>query len=185
MAATRSASRTLAVTRYIDRFTDLAGNVIAFLAVPLVLAVCYEVASRYLFNAPTIWAYDTSYMLYGTFFMLGAAYALLKGAHIRTDFFWDSFSVRTKGIIDSISYIVFFFPSFFLLGWVGYNEAVRSWRLDELADLTAWRPLLWPFKAVIPIACAFLMIQGVSELLKSLHAARTGEEIEHKEKVEV
>ena len=69
----------------------------AWLNVPLVLAVAYEVIARYAFNAPTIWSFDVTYMLYGTIFMLGAAYALHKGAHIRTDFFFERWSVRTKG----------------------------------------------------------------------------------------
>ena len=107
-------SRALLTTiRVIDTFTDLTGiDDFAWLSIPLVAAVAYEVFARYLFNAPTIWSFDLTYMLYGALFMLGAAYALHKGAHIRTDFFWDNFSPRTKGLIDSISYVVFFFPSF-------------------------------------------------------------------------
>ena len=84
-------SRALLTTiRVIDTFTDLTGSLIAWLSVPLVVAVAYEVFARYLFNAPTIWSFDLTYMLYGALFMLGAAYALHKGAHIRTDFFWDT-----------------------------------------------------------------------------------------------
>src|SRR5499427_9305806 len=93
--------------RRIDRFTDTTGVWIAWLNVPLVAAVSYEVIARYAFNAPTIWSFDVTYMLYGTIFMLGAAYALHKGAHIRTDFFYDKWTVKTKGMVDSISYFVF------------------------------------------------------------------------------
>src|SRR5262245_40505338 len=75
----------LATIRTIDHFTDRTGTVISWLSVPLVAAVAYEVVARYAFNAPTIWVFDTTYMLYGTLFMLGASYALHKGAHIRTD----------------------------------------------------------------------------------------------------
>ena len=101
----------LTVTAAIDRFTDAIGLVVAWLNVPLVLAVSYEVISRYVFNAPTIWVFDVTYMLYAAIFMLGAAYALHKGAHIRTDFFFENWSTRTKGVIDSIAYLVLFFPS--------------------------------------------------------------------------
>src|SRR5215510_5270776 len=93
----------MATIRAVDRFTDWTGTAVSWLSVPLVLAVSYEVVARYLFNAPTIWAFDATYMLYGALFMLGAAYALHKGAHIRTDFFWESFTPRTRGVIDSIS----------------------------------------------------------------------------------
>ena len=179
-------SRALLTTiRIIDTFTDLTGSLFAWLSVPLVAAVAYEVFARYLFNAPTIWSFDLTYMLYGAVFMLGAAYALHKGAHIRTDFFWDTFSPRTKGLIDSIAYIVFFFPSFVVLMLISWHEAEYAFQINETSDQTPWRPILWPFKGVVPLACLLLLIQGFSELLKSLYMARTGVELEHKEKVEV
>ncbi len=175
----------LTIIRSIDRLTDTTGPLIAMLAVPLVAAVAYEVVSRYIFHAPTTWAYDLTYMLYGTLFMLGAAYALHKGAHVRTDFFWEKFSTRTKGIIDAVSYIVFFFPALAILGYIGLHEAMYSFSIGEQSDQSPWRPILWPFKAVVPLACVLLLIQGISELIKSIYAARTGIELEQKEKVEV
>lgn len=169
----------------IDGFTDWTGTLISWLSVPLVLGVAYEVASRYLFNAPTVWAYDMTYMLYGSLFMLGAAYALHKGAHIRTDFFWEKFSIRRKGLIDAISYVVFFFPSLLMLFLISWHEFGYAFRINETSDQTPWRPVLWPFKFVVPLACLLLLIQGVSELIKSIYMARFGVELEHKEKVEV
>ena len=171
--------------RVIDKFTDVSGTVVAWLNVPLVLAVVYEVAMRYLFNAPTIWSFDVTYMLYGTIFMLGAAYALLKGAHIRTDFFFERWSIRTKGVIDSIAYIVFFFPSIFTFLLVSGAEGWYAYEINETSEQTPWRPILWPFKMVVPLACLLLLIQGVSETIKSVYAARLGIELEHKEKVEI
>ena len=175
----------LATIRMIDRFTDRTGTVFSWLTFFLVAAVCFEVIARYMFRAPTVWAYDVTYMSYGALFMLGAAYALHKGAHIRTDFFWEHFSIRKKGLIDSISYIVFFFPALVALLVISSEEALYAWRINETSDQTPWRPILWPFKAIVPAACVLLMIQGLSELLKSLYMARTGIEIEHKEKIEV
>jgi TRAP-type mannitol/chloroaromatic compound transport system permease small subunit len=184
-ATDRQSPALLAMIRIIDGFTDRTGTIISWLAVPLVLAVAYEVGARYLFNAPTIWAYDATYMLYGSLFMLGAAYALHKGAHIRTDFFWEKFSIRRKGFIDTISYIVFFFPSLIMLLLISWNEFHYSWQINEMSDQTPWRPVLWPFKFVVPLACLLLLIQGVSELIKSIYMVRTGVELEHKEKVEI
>jgi len=175
----------MATIRAVDRFTDWTGTAVSWLSVPLVLAVSYEVVARYLFNAPTIWAFDATYMLYGALFMLGAAYALHKGAHIRTDFFWEQFSARKKGWIDALSYVLFFFPGFATLLWLGTHEALYAWQINETSDQTPWRPILWPFKAVVPLACLLLLIQGFSEFLKSVYMARTGLELEHKEKVEV
>jgi len=173
------------IVRAIDRFTDTTGTWVAWLNVPLVLAVSYEVVARYAFDAPTIWSFDVTYMLYGTIFMLGAAYALHKGAHIRTDFFFEKWSIRTRGVIDSVAYILFFFPSLAVFLWVSGAEGWYAFGIGETSEQTPWRPILWPFKMVVPATCLLLMIQGVSETIKSVYAARTGLELEHKEKVEV
>jgi len=171
--------------RVIDKFTDVTGTWVAWLNVPLVLAVAYEVASRYLFNSPTIWSFDVTYMLYGTIFMLGSAYALYKGAHIRTDFFFERWSIRTRATIDSIAYLVFFFPSLILFFVVSWNEGWYAFQIGETSEQTPWRPILWPFKMVVPLACALLLIQSVSETIKSVWAWRTGIELDHKEKIEI
>ena len=185
MAEARPSRALIAAIRVIDTFTDITGTIVSWMSIPLVGAVAYEVIARYLFNAPTVWSYDVTYMLYGALFMLGAAYALHKGAHIRTDFFWENFSPRTKGLIDSIAYVVFFFPSLIALGVISYHEASYSLSINEMSDQTPWRPILWPFKFIVPVACALLVIQGISEFLKSFYMARTGIELEHKEKVEI
>ena len=171
--------------RVIDKFTDTTGTWVAWLNIPLMLAVSWEVGARYLFNAPTIWSFDVTYMLYGTIFMLGAAYALHKGAHIRTDFFFEKWSTRTKGVIDSIAYIVFFFPSIFTFLIVSGAEGWYAFEIGETSEQTPWRPILWPFKWVVPLACLLLLIQGVSETIKSVYAWLWSVELEHKEKVEI
>ena len=171
--------------RIIDKFTDTTGTAVAWLSMPLVLIVSYEVFARYAFNSPTVWSFDMTYMLYGTIFMLGAAYALHKGAHIRTDFFFERWSVRTRNVIDSIAYIVFFFPSLIVFLWVSGAEGWYAFQIGETSEQTPWRPILWPYKMVVPLACLLLLIQGVSETIKSVWAARTGIELEHKEKIEI
>jgi TRAP-type mannitol/chloroaromatic compound transport system permease small subunit len=173
------------IVRAIDKFTDTTGTWIAWLNIPLVAVVAWEVIARYVFSSPTIWSFDLTYMLYGTVFMLGAAYALHKGAHIRTDFFFEKWSVRTRGVIDSVAYIVFFFPSLFLFLIVSGGEGWYAFDIGETSEQTPWRPILWPYKMVVPLTCLLLMIQGVSETIKSLYAARTGIELEHKEKPEI
>jgi TRAP-type mannitol/chloroaromatic compound transport system permease small subunit len=169
-----AASGLLKTIRVIDTFSEWSGKAVAWLIVPLFLSLTYEGLARYLFNAPTLWAYDLSYMLYGAIFMLGAHYTLLRGAHIRTDMLWDKFSARTKGRIDAVAYLFFFFPAMALLFYASVDEAWHSWKMGELSEQTAWRPVLWPFKAVVPLTALLLMVQGVSELLKALYAARTG-----------
>jgi len=180
-----SAPLHIRIVRVIDKFTDTTGTWVAWLNVPLVLAVVYEVFARYAFNAPTIWSFDVTYMFYGTIFMLGAAYALHKGAHIRTDFFFERWSIRTRGTIDSIAYLVFFFPSLITFFVVSGAEGWYAFEIGERSEQTPWRPILWPFKMVVPLTCLLLLIQGVSETIKCVYAARTGIELEHKEKVEL
>jgi TRAP-type mannitol/chloroaromatic compound transport system permease small subunit len=169
----------------IDRFTDTTGSWISWLNLPLVGVVAWEVIARYAFNAPTIWSFDMTYMLYGTIFMLGSAYALHKGAHIRTDFFYEKWTARTKGMVDSISYLLFFFPSLVMLLAASASEAWYAFGIHETSEQTPWRPILWPYKSVVPATCVLLMIQGISETIKSIYAWRTGIELEHKEKIEI
>lgn len=171
--------------RVVDTMSEWAGNLFAWLIIPMVLGLTWEVIARYGFNAPTIWAFDATYMLYGSHFMLGAGYALLKGAHIRTDFLYEKYSDRTKGIIDALAYILFFFPSMIMILLSSIDDAAHSWRIGELSEQTAWRPPLYPFKTVIPLAAALLMVQGIAETLKALYAARTGTWIHKGEGIQV
>jgi TRAP-type mannitol/chloroaromatic compound transport system permease small subunit len=166
-----------AIVRIIDGFAALSGGIVCLLSLPLVGALTYEVIARYLFHRPTIWAYDVTYMLYGTIFMLGAAYTLYKGGHIRTDIFYQSWSVRTRGKVDAILYLLLFFPGVIFFFWAGLQEALHSWDIREVSDASPWRPPLYPLKAVIPVSLALLLLQGVSEFLKAAYAARTGRQL--------
>ena len=167
----------LKTVRVIDTIGEWFGRVIAWLILPLVLGLAYEVISRYAFNAPTIWAYDTAYMLYGSHFMLGAGYTLLKKGHIRTDFFYENWSTRRKGMVDSFCYVFLFFPGMLLFLAAGWESAWHSVLIRETSEASAWRPPIWPFKLTIPVGAAFLILQGVSEMIKSLYAARTGRQL--------
>ena len=167
----------VAIVRVIDGLALWSGRIFCWLVIPLVAGLTYEVIARYVLHAPTIWAYDVAYMLYGSHFMLGAAYTLYKGGHIRTDIFYQNWSVRTRGTVDAILYLFLFFPGIALFFWMGLQEALQSWDIREVSDASPWRPIIYPFKAVIPVALILLMIQGVSEFLKSAYAALEGREL--------
>jgi TRAP-type mannitol/chloroaromatic compound transport system permease small subunit len=169
----------------IDKVTEIVGYVVAFLIVPLIVANTIEVIMRYFWRQPTVWATDVTVMSYATLFMLGAAYALLKGAHVRTDMLWEKFSDRRKGIIDSVAFIVFFFPTMAILFLLSLDDFLHAWEIDERSTLASWQPIIWPLRGVIPLTALLLMLQGVSELLKSLWAARTGEALVHHERIEI
>lgn len=173
------------VIRVIDAFTGACIYVVMLLLVPLVLANVVEVLMRYVWQEPTVWAADTTVMTYGSLFMLGAAYTLREGAHVRTDIFWDRFSDRTKGLIDAISYLFLFLPVMAVLFIISIDDFLYAYSIGERSTLSLWQPILWPFRGVVPLAAALLFIQGISELLKSLWAASTGQVLVHHEKFEI
>jgi TRAP-type mannitol/chloroaromatic compound transport system permease small subunit len=174
-----------AAIRVIDGFNDIIGKLVSLGMLFLVLSISYECFSRYLFNAPTIWVFDTNYMVNGSAFMLGCAYALLKGAHVRTDIFWDGYSERKKGLIDFWSYLLLFYPTLIIFFAISADDAWFAYQMGERSEQTPWRPLMWPFRAAVPAMALLMMIQGVSETLKSWYQLRTGREFQHREKVEV
>ncbi len=177
--------RYLAVIRAIDLITQWTGYLFTLLVIPLIVANVVEVFMRYAMGAPTSWALDVTTMSFGALFMLGAAYALLKGAHVRTDMLWENFSDRKKGIIDSITYVLFFLPSMAILFAISIDDFFYSLSINEKSTSSLWQPVIWPLRVVIPLAAALLFLQGISELMKSLWAARTGQMLVHHEKIEV
>jgi TRAP-type mannitol/chloroaromatic compound transport system permease small subunit len=164
----------VAFVRAMDGFAVWCGRIFSWLIIPLVAGITYEVIARYAFNAPTVWSYDVAYMLYGSHFMLGAAYALYKGGHIRTDVLYQTWSPRTRGLIDASLYLFFFFPGMAFFLWMGLQEALHSWDIREVSNESPWRPILYPFKTVIPVAAALLIVQGASEFAKAAWAALKG-----------
>lgn len=163
----------LAVIRAIDGFSERSGWVVSWLVVPLIAIMVIEVVSRYVLRFPTPWTYDLTYMLTGTLFMLGAAYTLRHEGHIRTDFLYKSFPVRWQGLIDTVAYLFFFFPGIGIFMWFGWETFFDAWRLGE-RSISPWNPPLYPFRAVIPLTGLLLLVQGVAQVLKSLHALFTG-----------
>lgn len=163
----------LRVIRLIDAISAWSGRIVAWLILPLIAVMVYEVVIRYVWQ-PTQWAYDLSYMLYGAMFMLGAAYTLYRGAHIRTDFLYQGWSVKTQATVDALCYLLLFFPGIALFLWIGGEFAYNSWIQSERSVGSSWMPIIYPLKGVIPLAAALLLLQGASEFLKCIYALRTG-----------
>ena len=158
----------------IDKFSKWVGNVVCWILMPLIFAMTYEVLARKLFLAPTIWAYDISRFLYGALFMLGAAYALSKGVHIRADFLYRNFKPKNQGKIDFWLYLLFYFPGLLVFLYMTIGFVGESIQRGEKGMDTTWMPYMWPIKTCLLIGIIFLLIQGVSELLKSYWAATRG-----------
>jgi len=162
------------VVRLADAASEWSGRVVAWLTLPLALVLAAEVVSRYGFNKPTAWAYDITYMLYGAHFMLCAAFTLKRGGHIRTDFVYRLLPVRVQGALDALLYLVLFLPALSLFLWASIDFASDSWRQLERSFESPWMPPIYPLKTVLPVSATLLIIQGVAELLKSVHAMRHG-----------
>ena len=159
----------------IDLFSKWVGNVVCWITIPLILGMVYEVFARKLFLAPTIWAYDMSRFLYGALFMLGAGYALSKGVHIRADFLYRNFKIKTQGLIDFWLYLLFYFPGLVVFLYMTIGFVQESIMRGERGMDTTWMPYMWPIKSCLLIGIIFLLIQGISELLKSYWASTKGE----------
>ena len=158
----------------IDKFSKLIGNIVCWLIAPLILGMVYEVLARKLFLSPTIWAYDMSRFLYGALFMLGAGYALSKGIHIRADFLYRNFKVKTQGTVDFILYLLFYFPGLLVFLYMTTGFVQESIMRGERGMDTTWMPYMWPIKTCLWFGIVFLLIQGISELFKSYYAATKG-----------
>ena len=158
----------------IDRFSKAIGNIVCWLTIPLILGMVYEVFARKLFLSPTIWAYDMSRFLYGALFMLGAGYALSKGVHIRADFLYRNFKVKTQGTVDFWLYLLFYFPGLLVFLYMTIGFVQESIMRGEKGMDTTWMPYMWPIKSCLWFGIVFLLIQGISELLKSYYAMTKG-----------
>lgn len=160
--------------RLIDRISTFVGQAFAWLIVVLALHVCWEVAARYLLNQPSAWAFDMQMMYYGILFMMAGAYTLAKNGHVRGDILYGFLSPRVQAGLDLILFIVFFFPGVIALVWAGWYYAAYSIAIGEHSSLMADGPPIYPFKAFIPVAGAFLLLQGVAEVLRCVLCLRHG-----------
>jgi TRAP-type mannitol/chloroaromatic compound transport system permease small subunit len=162
-----------AVIRSIERITRSVGIMASLAIVPLVLATCYEVLARYAFSAPTIWAYEIGYTLTGSHFLLGMAYTLAVGAHIRIDIFSGKFSPRTRALIDLCAYSVML-PLLIWLSYALFQHLATGYLRSERSGQSAMNLPVWPFRIVFLVAFALLALQVLAEVVKTVRTLRTG-----------
>lgn len=153
-----------------DGPAKFSGDLVGWMIIPMIFSLSYEVVARYVFGAPTMWAYDMTFMLYGAFFMLGAAYTLQRRGHIRTDMYYGNWSPKKQAIVDIICYVIFFYPLVFIFVVTGWTYFWQAFTTNEKFVSSPWMPITWPFKLVIPLTGLLLAIQGVAEILKCISA---------------
>ena len=152
----------------IERLSGLSGKLTAWLVAPLIVATVYDVAARYLFTAPTTWAYEVGYMMMGAHALLGMAFTLREGGHIRIDAFTQKFSQTTKAIVDLIGYVFFVLPCLTWITWSLWNYWMKALNTHELSGQSAWNPTIWPFKLVFFVAFLLLVLQMLAEVIKAV-----------------
>jgi TRAP-type mannitol/chloroaromatic compound transport system permease small subunit len=159
----------------IDRISTFVGQTFSWLIVSLTFLITYEVFSRYALDAPHAYAFDAMLMMYGTLFMMSGAYTLSKNSHVRGDVLYGFFPPRLQAGLDLTLYFVFFLPGVTALCWAGYSYAADSWAILEHSSITTEGPPVYPFKTVIPVAGAFLLVQGIVEIIRCVLCLKQGQ----------
>lgn len=156
----------LGISKGIDTFSTWVGKIFSYLLIPLTLFVVYEVITRS-FDRPTIWTFEVSNMMYGAHFMLVAAYGLLMKSHVAIDLVSSTFSRKANAVLALICYALMFFPFIAVFTYYGIDYAYTSWSQME-NSWSAWGPPIYPIKTVIPVTAVLLLLQGISEVIKSI-----------------
>jgi TRAP-type mannitol/chloroaromatic compound transport system permease small subunit len=164
--------------RYIgfaDNLSAWFGKAFGWLIIVMTFGMSYEVLVRYMFNRPTPWALDISFIMYGTLFMMGGAYTLSRGGHVRGDFLYRLWSDRTQAKMDLTLYILFFFPGILALVFTGWKYASRSWGYAEVSVNSPAGIPIYQFKTVIVAAGILLLIQGLAQVFRCIICIREGQ----------
>ena len=160
---------------FIDKVSTWIGQFFSWLILALTLMISWEVFSRYFLDNPHAWAFDVMSMMYGSLFMMAGAYTLSKNGHVRGDVLYGFFPPRLQAWFDLTLYFLFFIPGVFALAYAGYGFAADSWAINEHSNITANGPPVYPFKTILPIAGAFLLAQGLVEIVRCIVCIQQGE----------
>jgi len=156
----------LKVLKVIDCISEWSGKIVSFFIAAMMGIIVFEVVARYIFHRPTIWAHELSVMLFGTFVIIGGAYNLTSGGHVRMDILHSRLSTKVKAIINlCVSPVFFLFVG--ILFWDGGDAALYSIKIWEHAS-TQWGPLMVPFRLILPLGAGFLLLQGIAEMIRGL-----------------
>ena len=159
----------------IDKFSQWVGHAFAWCVITMTFGVGYEVFVRYVLRDPTSWAFDLSYMMYGTLFMMGGAYTLSRGGHVRGDFIYRLWKPRTQARVELVLYFLFFFPGVLALIIAGWKYAERSWRYMEVSVNSPAGIPIFQFKTVIVVAGVLMFLQGIAQVFRCILCIRSGE----------
>ena len=160
--------------KFADNLSTSMGKAFSWCIVILMGGTCYEVVMAYAFNSPTLWNFDFSLQMYGAIFMMAGAYTLSTEAHVRGDVIYRLFPTKVQGWIDLILYFLFFFPGVIALAVYGYDYAALAWKIKETSWNSPAQIQIYMAKSLIPLSGALLVIQGISEVFRSIICIQTG-----------
>jgi TRAP-type mannitol/chloroaromatic compound transport system permease small subunit len=161
--------------RFADTLSAWIAKAFAWCVMVMTIGVSYEVFVRYVLRAPTVWAFDISYMMYGTLFMLAGAYTLSRDAHVRADILFRLMTPRKQATLELILYFLFFFPGILALIFAGWKYVARSWGYLEVSISSPANIPVYQFKTVIVVAGVLLLLQGIAQVMRCLICLRRGE----------
>ncbi|MCM3670414.1 TRAP transporter small permease subunit [Mesobacillus maritimus] len=157
------------IIHFLETMGEWAGKISSWLILVLIFTLVYEVISRHLFNKPTFWSYDISYMLGSSAAFLGMAWVLKNRQHVRVDLFYEKLSNRNQALLDIVLSLCLFFPLIILGFSNSLDAAMNSYLRAETAASSSWRPLIYPLRMVIPIALGLLFLQGVADMIRNIY----------------
>jgi len=168
----------------VDRISSWAGKAFAWCILLITFVIGYEVLVRYALNDPTSFAYDLSYMMYGTLFMMAGAYTLSRDGHVRADVLYRLWKPTTQAKVELTLYFLFFFPGILALIFAGFDYARASWTYLEVSSASPADVPIFQLKSVIPAAASLLFLQGIAQVLRCWICIRTGAWPPHTKDVE-
>jgi len=163
------------IIRVINRISEITGRMLAWLILVVVGILLWEVLLRGIFNAPTIWAHESSQYVFGFYFALGGAYALRLGSMVNVDILINKLQPRTRAILNSLAGLITIFFVAALL-WKGIDEALYSIKIKEMSQ-TVWRPPIYPLKITVVLGAFLLGLQAVANILREFLFGISGREI--------
>ena len=157
------------VVRVIDAISEGAGKVGAVAVIALILVLGVKVIARYVFNTPTIWAYEMASMLGVTVAYLAWAYTLRHHGHVRVDVFYARWSRRRQALVDVILTLLLFFPLVLVLVYFSADRLEFALSVSERLIESNWYPPAWPIRTVMVMGYFLLVLQGIAQLTRDLH----------------
>ena len=151
----------------LDAFSERIGVAVSWLTTALVLVVCFDVLTRYVFNFSMVWVQELEWHIFSLIFLFGAGYTLKHDQHVRVDLIYDRRSPKAKAAINLLGTLLFLIPFCVVLIWSSQDFVLNSFSVQETSENPGGLPARYLLKSCIPLAAVLLLLQGVSLSIRS------------------